>query len=203
MPVVAGVPARHLGRLCQRRSTRSGADCHHRLGHVRPGRLPLMSLKEAGTSGTQARLSLRLGSPCRLCRLAAVGHLPRHRPQGRPRRLRARHAPCPGCTPCPAWSGWPAFRSPVPSGTRQAGRITTQTSGPEELIASLATDGNGSYSFPSVENVSFSGALVSVSKADYFTDTKYILMSQDRQLDFDLERAADHLGGPSHVESGW
>lgn len=39
--------------------------------------------------------------------------------------------------------------------------------------------------------MSFSGALVSVSKADYFTDTKYILMSQDRQLDFDLEGAVD------------
>ena len=26
-------------------------------------------------------------------------------------------------------------------------------------------------------------------KRDYFTDTKYILMSQDRQLEFDLERA--------------
>jgi hypothetical protein len=39
--------------------------------------------------------------------------------------------------------------------------------------------------------VSFSGALVSVSKADYFTDTKYILMSQDRQLDFDLEQAVN------------
>ena len=63
--------------------------------------------------------------------------------------------------------------------------------GPEELIASRVTDASGSYNFPSVENVSFSGALVSVSKADYFTDTKYILMSQDRQLDFDLERAVD------------
>ena len=63
--------------------------------------------------------------------------------------------------------------------------------GPEDLIASRVTDGSGSYNFPSVENVSFSGALVSVSKADYFTDTKYILMSQDRQLDFDLERAVD------------
>ena len=59
------------------------------------------------------------------------------------------------------------------------------------LIAFVVTDRAGFYSFPGVENVSFSGALVSVSKAEYFTDTKYIQMSQDRQLDFDLERAAD------------
>jgi len=58
------------------------------------------------------------------------------------------------------------------------------------LITSLVTDGSGSYRFPAVENVSFSGALVSVSKSEYFTDTKYILMSQDQKLDFDLERAA-------------
>ena len=41
--------------------------------------------------------------------------------------------------------------------------------------------------------MSFSGALVSASKAEYFTDTKYILMSQDRQLDFDLERVANTI----------
>lgn len=63
--------------------------------------------------------------------------------------------------------------------------------GPDELIASMVTDGNGSYSFSRVENVSFSGALVSVAKPGYFTDTKYIQMSQDRQLDFDLERAVE------------
>jgi hypothetical protein len=71
------------------------------------------------------------------------------------------------------------------------GAVGNPTSGPEELIASVATDGNGFYGFPNVENVSFSGALVSVSKAGYLTDTKYILMSQDRQLEFDLERALD------------
>ena len=57
------------------------------------------------------------------------------------------------------------------------------------LTASVVTDGGGTYSFSRVENVSFSGALVSTSKPEYFTDTKYILMSQDQTLDFDLERA--------------
>jgi hypothetical protein len=33
------------------------------------------------------------------------------------------------------------------------------------------------------------GAFVSASKAGYFIDTTYILMSADRQLDFDLEPA--------------
>jgi len=68
---------------------------------------------------------------------------------------------------------------------------TVPSGGPEELIASTATDAAGSYSFAKVENVSFSGALVAVSKAGYFTDTKYIQMSEDRQLDFDLERAVN------------
>jgi hypothetical protein len=61
--------------------------------------------------------------------------------------------------------------------------------GPEEFIASTDTDQNGFYNFAKVENVSFSGALVSVSKSGYFTDTKYIQMSADRSLDFGLERA--------------
>ena len=41
--------------------------------------------------------------------------------------------------------------------------------GPDELIASTATDAAGWYSFAKVENVSFSGALVAVSKPGYFT----------------------------------
>jgi hypothetical protein len=63
------------------------------------------------------------------------------------------------------------------------------TVGAEDLIAAVVTDQSGSYTFPSVADVSFSGALVSVSKSGYFTDTKYILMSGNRELDFDLEPA--------------
>lgn len=104
-------------------------------------------------------------------------------------------APCPPCPPpgAHALSGVVKVAGVPVAGARvglvKLGPQTPVSPGPEELIDSRMTDANGSYSFPSVENVSFSGALVSVSKADYFTDTKYILMSQDRQLDFDLERA--------------
>ena len=59
------------------------------------------------------------------------------------------------------------------------------------LIASTFTEGNGSYSLSEVGNVSFSGALVSVSKPDYLTNTVYILMSQDQKWDFELERAEE------------
>ena len=55
--------------------------------------------------------------------------------------------------------------------------------------ATSVTDESGSYRFPTVANVSFSGALVSVSRSEYFTDTKYILMSENRELNFDLEPA--------------
>lgn len=37
--------------------------------------------------------------------------------------------------------------------------------------------------------MSFSGALVSVTTSEYFTETKYIQMSQERQLNFELEPA--------------
>jgi hypothetical protein len=77
-------------------------------------------------------------------------------------------------------------------GLIQLGPQTPISAGPQDVIASRLTDEKGSYNFPSVENVSFSGALVSASKAEYLTDTKYILMSQDRQLDFDLERVASN-----------
>jgi hypothetical protein len=76
-------------------------------------------------------------------------------------------------------------------GLIKLGVQTPASPGPEDLIASVVTNGDGSYSLSRVENVSFSGALVGVSKLDYFTDTKYILMSQDRELDFDLERAVN------------
>lgn len=116
--------------------------------------------------------------------------------------------PCPPCPPPGAYAlsgvvkvaGVPLTGARV--GLVKLGIVAPVSAGPEELIASVVTDGDGSYRFPSVENVSFSGALVSVSRAGYFTDTKYILMSQDRQLDFDLERAIDIAVGqvvPSQV----
>lgn len=63
------------------------------------------------------------------------------------------------------------------------------TRGAEDLIAAVVTDASGSYSFPTAAFVSFSGALVSVSRSEYFTDTKYILMTENRELNFDLEPA--------------
>ena len=108
--------------------------------------------------------------------------------------------PAPCSLPCPlpgvhALSGVVRVAGVPMAGARvglvKLGIQSAGSPGPEELIDSRVTDGDGSYSFPSVENVSFSGALVSVSRADYFTDTKYIQMSQDRQLDFDLEQAVN------------
>lgn len=108
-----------------------------------------------------------------------------------------RPAPC-VVLPCPlpgahALSGVVRIDG-VPVGGATVGLVklgpqSTLSAGPEELSASQITDASGSYQFPSVENVSFSGALVSVTKADYFIDTKYILMSEARQLDFALQRA--------------
>jgi hypothetical protein len=59
-----------------------------------------------------------------------------------------------------------------------------------QIIASVVTDRSGAYGFPEVSNFSFSGALVGASMPGYFTDTKYILMTGPRQLDFDLIEAA-------------
>jgi len=104
-------------------------------------------------------------------------------------------APCP---PCPAPGAYALSGVVRAAGAQIAGakvglvKLGPQapiSRGPEELIASVMTDGQGSYSFPRVENVSFSGALVSVSKPGYFTDTKYVQMSADRQFDFELERS--------------
>lgn len=59
------------------------------------------------------------------------------------------------------------------------------------LITSTVTDASGSYRLSDVRNVSpFSGALVSVSKPDYFTQTRYIWMGPDKTAPFDLEPAA-------------
>ena len=58
-----------------------------------------------------------------------------------------------------------------------------------QIIASVVTDPSGAYGFPEVSNFSFSGALVGASMPGYFTDTKYILMTEPRQLDFDLIEA--------------
>jgi hypothetical protein len=83
-------------------------------------------------------------------------------------------APCP--LPCPL-SGVHALSgvvrvAGVPIAGAKVGLVklgpqTPVSPGPEELIASQVTDESGSYNFPSVENVSFSGALISASKADF------------------------------------
>ena len=59
------------------------------------------------------------------------------------------------------------------------------------LVTSTVTDANGSYSL-SVRNPSRSGALVSISRPEYFTETRYIPMLQDQKVEFDLERA-EHI----------
>jgi len=68
------------------------------------------------------------------------------------------------------------------------------------LTASVLTDESGAYRFTSVAPVTSSGALVSVSKPDYFTDTRYIAMSQDQRVDFDLERAV-HISVGQVIQS--
>ena len=106
--------------------------------------------------------------------------------------------PTPACLPCPPpgvhalsgvvrVDGVPVVGATV--GLIQLGPQTPISAGPQDLIASRLTDKKSPYNFPSVENVVFSGALVSASKAGYLIDTKYILMSENRQLDFDLEPA--------------
>ncbi len=105
-------------------------------------------------------------------------------------------APAP-CPPCPLPGAYALSGVVRVAGVPMAGAkvglvklgIQSPVSPGSELIASVVTEGDGSYRLANVENVSFSGALVSVSKAEYFTETKYVLMSQDMQLDFDLERA--------------
>jgi len=71
------------------------------------------------------------------------------------------------------------------------------------LIASTHTDGSGSYRLSEVKNVSsFSGALVSVSKPDYFTETRYVWMAGDGQSNFALARAVQvSLGEPARSRS--
>ena len=59
-----------------------------------------------------------------------------------------------------------------------------------QIIASVVTDRSGAYGFPEVSNFSFSGVLVGAARPGYFTDTKYILVTGPRQLDFDLMEAA-------------
>ena len=48
----------------------------------------------------------------------------------------------------------------------------------DALTTSVVTDGNGFYRLPRAENVSVSGALVSISKPEHFTATKDIPMSR-------------------------
>jgi hypothetical protein len=64
------------------------------------------------------------------------------------------------------------------------------TLGTGSLIKSTVTDANGAYRLTDVVNSLVSAALVSVSKADYFTVTRSVQMFQDQIFDFALERAA-------------
>lgn len=69
------------------------------------------------------------------------------------------------------------------------------------LIASTLTDGNGSYHLSEVKNVSpFSGALVSVSKSEYFTETRYVPMTRDETSDVDLLRSS-HISVGERIRS--
>lgn len=69
------------------------------------------------------------------------------------------------------------------------------------LTASTVTGGDGSYSLPDVRNVSpYSGALVSVSKPGFFTDTRYVLVTRDQNLDVELQ-AAEAIAVGEVVES--
>jgi hypothetical protein len=103
--------------------------------------------------------------------------------------------PCPPCAPPGVHplsgvvraAGVPVAGATV--GLVRPGPQSLVSYGPEEFIAFVITDGSGFYSFAQVGNVSFSGALVSVAKANYFTETKYVLMSENRHFDFDLEPA--------------
>ena len=96
--------------------------------------------------------------------------------------------------------GTPVAGAPV--GLARLGPPTADSPGPDQLIASAVTDASGSYGFPMVENVSFSGALVAASRPGYFIDTKYILMSEARQLDFDLEPAVHIPLGEIATQTG-
>jgi hypothetical protein len=114
----------------------------------------------------------------------------------------AASGPCPPCPPPGVYALSGVVRAagvPVAGATVGLVRIGPQnvvSYGPEEFVASVVTDGAGSYHFPQVANVSFSGALVSASKGTYFTETKYVLMSQDRRQEFDLEPSQSiALGG--------
>jgi hypothetical protein len=70
-----------------------------------------------------------------------------------------------------------------------AAGVTVALLADRQVIMSVVTDRNGAYRFPEVSNFSFSGALVGASMPGYFTDTKYILMTGPRQLDFDVIEA--------------
>lgn len=115
-------------------------------------------------------------------------------------------AGCDGLSPVPSAPTPPvvvtATQAPVPPSNTLAGVVRVAgipTSGAKvalltfetgaEITATL-TDTNGSYSLSEVRNVSpFSGALVSVSKAAHFTETRYIPVFGEQRFDFELERA--------------
>ena len=54
---------------------------------------------------------------------------------------------------------------------------------------SLVTDASGSYRFTAVEDVLFGGALVSVVRPGFFTETRYVPLGESQTSDFELARA--------------
>lgn len=59
----------------------------------------------------------------------------------------------------------------------------------ESERAFTVTDDRGSYIFAAVEHVPPSGVLLSASRAEYFTETRYVPLFQNQTLDFDLVSA--------------
>jgi hypothetical protein len=54
---------------------------------------------------------------------------------------------------------------------------------------SLVTDASGSYRFTAVEDVLYAGALVSVARPGFFTETRYVPLGESQTSDFELARA--------------
>ena len=148
-------------------------------------------------------MQIKVGYFCALLCLASCIGSQRSTTATTPTPTTTTPAPCP--LPCPQPGVYPLAgvlrASGVPLAGARVGLVkigiqSTVSPGPEDLIASRITDADGAYSFPRVENVSFSGALVSVSKSGYLIDTKYVELSEGRQLRF-RSRASSADAGES------
>jgi hypothetical protein len=97
-------------------------------------------------------------------------------------------SPPPSATPAPAVNF--GLSGAVSSGGGPIAGARVAVLSEYRLVDSVVTDANGAYSLSRVGNLDpHAGALVSVSKAGFFTATKYIWVDKDRKADFDLERA--------------